>query len=129
MDASQKTRLIREGNAAMNAGNIDRAAQIFKATNYQDGLIRVGDYYYFEKQQPLMAFGYYKQANHNQMIEKIFEGFNFALRCWLDEDKKKSEKPTSENIEVIVTEAKTKKESPIKPKKTKKQRFILYPRF
>lgn len=92
MDDAQKAQLIRKGNQAFNEGNIDLASRIFKSTEYKDGLIRVGDYYYFDKHQPLMAYGYYRRANHNIMLEKINDGFIFALKCWLEEDKPKPEK-------------------------------------
>jgi len=88
MENSEKVHLIRKGNQAFNEGNIDLASRIFKTTEYKDGLIRVGDYYYFDKRQPLMAYGYYKRANHNIMLEKISDGFVFALKCWLSKDPK-----------------------------------------
>ncbi|MDH4261681.1 MAG: hypothetical protein OEV78_01410 [Spirochaetia bacterium] len=92
MDNTEKVQLIRKGNQAFNEGNIDLASKIFKATEYKDGLIRVGDHYYFDQKQPLMAYGYYKRANHNIMLEKISDGFIFALKCWLDDDVKTEEK-------------------------------------
>lgn len=92
----QRVLLIREGNAALNEGNIEMAARIFKAINHKSGLIRVGDCYYFEKQQPLRAYGYYRQANHQVMMEKIFDGFTFALKCWLWEEPEQ-QKPSEKN--------------------------------
>lgn len=89
-----RTALIRKGNEAFNDGDIDRAARIFKSTEYKDGLIRVGDYYYFDKRQPLLAYGYYRRANHQIMIEKISDGFIFALKYWLNDGKaEKQEDP------------------------------------
>jgi len=89
MEDSEKVQLIRKGNQAFNEGNIDLASKIFKTTEYKDGLIRVGDHYYFDKHQPLMAYGYYKRANHHIMLEKISDGFIFALKHWLGEDETK----------------------------------------
>lgn len=83
MDAKTRIELIRRGNEFFNKGDIEKAAQIFKATNYRDGLIRVGDYFYFEKHQPLRAYGYYRQAGYDKGLEKIKLGFVFALKCWL----------------------------------------------
>ena len=83
----QKAELIRTGNTAFNAGRIEQAAQIFKALKYQDGLVRLGDHFYLEKHQPLRAYGYYKLAKHNKMVEKIQGGFDFAFRCWLAPEK------------------------------------------
>lgn len=97
----QRVELIREGNAAFNEGNIDMAARIFKATDYKDGLIRVGDYYYFDKHQPLMAYGYYRRANYQKMLDKIFDGFTFALKCWLwdEENSDRQEQSQTEKVQ------------------------------
>ncbi len=86
MNEKERTELIRKGNAAFNEGNIEMAARIFKTTEYKDGLIRLGDYYYFEREQPLMAYGYYRKAGHAKMLDKLSEAFIFALKCWLSED-------------------------------------------
>ena len=86
MEQQQKIELIRKGNAAYNQGNMELAAKIFKATDYKDGLIRLGDYYYFEQHKPLLAYGFYRQANYEKMLDRIFEGFQFALQVWLHED-------------------------------------------
>ena len=86
------------GNAAFNEGDIQRAAKIFKAVQYQDGLIRLGDYYYFDKRQPLIAYGYYKQARHSKMIQKLTDGFVFALKCWVNPDQAGQLSHTSQDV-------------------------------
>ncbi len=83
MDPKKRAELVRMGNQLYNSGDIETAAQVYKATGYRDGLIRVGDYFYFEKQQPLRAYGYYRQANHEKMLNRISSGFVFALKMWL----------------------------------------------
>lgn len=95
MTEQERATLIRKGNQAFNEGNIDLASRIFKSTEYKDGLIRVGDYYYFDKRQPLMAYGYYKRASHQIMIEKISDGFIYALKHWLSEDKPPEKEKTT----------------------------------
>ena len=92
MDDKQRILLIRKGNEAFNSGNIDLAAKLFKSTEYQDGLIRIGDYYYYDKRQPLIAYGYYRKAKHEPMLNKLSESFIFALKYWLAEPKTKDEK-------------------------------------
>lgn len=82
-----RSQLIRKGNQAFNEGKILLAGDIYKKCAYKDGLIRVGDYYYHEKHQPLMAYGYYRAAGHEPMLGKINDGFVFALKCWLWPDK------------------------------------------
>ncbi|MDH5720994.1 MAG: hypothetical protein OEZ13_10355 [Spirochaetia bacterium] len=99
MDAKQKTQLIRQGNEAFNKGQVLSAAKIFKTVNYKDGLIRVGDYFYYDKHQPLMAYGYYRLAKHSIMIEKIFDGFVFAIQCWMaDETPTETQQKKEKNI-------------------------------
>jgi len=83
MDDKERTALIRKGNEAFNSGNIHLASEIFKSTDYKDGLIRVGDYFYYDKHQPLMAYGYYRRANYKKMLNKLSDSFIFALKCWL----------------------------------------------
>ena len=93
LDPKTRNALIRRGNQAFNEGNIELAAKIFRALNYKDGLIRIGDYYYYQKKQPLIAYGYYKKANHTPMLIKLMDAFVFAIKCWLwsDEEKEKKE--------------------------------------
>lgn len=62
------------------------AGKIFRSVKYRDGLIRVADHIYFNLHQPLLAMGYYRDANHSQMLDRIKDGFAFALKCWLAED-------------------------------------------
>lgn len=87
---NQKTRaeLIRKGNQAFNSGKYEFAIKIFNATNYADGLNRIGDLFFFDRHQPLVAYGYYRKAKNQKMIDKIFDGFTFALKCWLSDEKK-----------------------------------------
>ena len=85
MTSQEKTRLIRLGNQAFHERNMEKAAKIFKSINYQDGLIRLGDYFYFTEKKPLIAYGYYQKGNHEKMLQKLHENFVFALRCWLSD--------------------------------------------
>jgi len=90
MNEKERTSLIRKGNLAFNEGKLEVASKIFKATGYQPGLIRLGDYYFNEKHQPLIAFGYYSQAKHEPMLQRIKNGFSFALQCWLTDSDQSS---------------------------------------
>lgn len=83
---SERIELIRKGNQLFNEGNVEMAAKIFKATNYIDGLIRIGDYYY-KKSQPLRALTYYKAANCKPRIEELAGKMFEVLKTWLEEDK------------------------------------------
>lgn len=82
-DPKKRAELIRMGNQLFNSGDVETAAQVFQATDYRDGLIRVGDHFYYEKHQPLRAYGYYRQAKHEKMLERVSSGFVFALKMWL----------------------------------------------
>lgn len=88
MDEKERAALIRKGNAAFNEGDIELAIKVFKATGYKDGLIRLGDYFFYEKEQPLIAYGYYRRAGDTKMIDRMSEAFSFALNCWLHDEKK-----------------------------------------
>ena len=84
LSPEKKTNLIRSGNKAFNEGNIQLAARIFQTTLYKDGLIRVADYYYANK-QPMLALSYYKLANHQTMLNKIDDTMIEVIRAWLNE--------------------------------------------
>lgn len=82
---SQKAELIRRGNQLFNEGRYFDAGRIYATVGYKAGLIRLGDLFYFDKEMPLVAYGFYRNANHKPMLDKIGEGFVFALKCLLDD--------------------------------------------
>jgi hypothetical protein len=79
MDKKERIELIRKGNELFNSGDITRAVDIFEKTNYADGLVRAGDYLYYDKKMPLAAYKYYKMANCRDKIDEIFQRMIFAL--------------------------------------------------
>jgi hypothetical protein len=78
--------LIRKGNELFNSGDIEKAAKIFVTTAYKDGLIRVGDYYYFDKKNPLKALQYYIEARYEKRIAELSERVAAVIKKWLKED-------------------------------------------
>jgi hypothetical protein len=78
--------LIRKGNEFFNKGDVEKAARIFIATAYKDGLIRVGDYYYFDQKNPMKALNFYLKAQYEKRIKEVFERIAFVLKKWLSED-------------------------------------------
>lgn len=87
--------LIRKGNELFNGGEVEKAAKIFVATAYKDGLIRVGDYYYFDKKNPLKALEYYQEAQYEKRIKELFERIALILKKWLSEDGKPTQTPVN----------------------------------
>ena len=81
--------LIRKGNDFFNRGDVDKAAKIFITTAYKDGLIRVGDYYYFEKKDPFKALHFYLEAKYEKRIRELTERMAAVLKKWIREDKEK----------------------------------------
>jgi hypothetical protein len=79
MDSKKRAELIREGNAAFNSKDYAKAKQLYLETNYKDGLIRLGDYYMYDRKLPMLAYGYYKKAGHTQKIDEIFQRMIYAL--------------------------------------------------
>jgi hypothetical protein len=77
--------LIRKGNELFNNGDVEKAARIFVTTAYKDGLIRVGDYYYFDKKEPLKALNYYIEAKYEKRISELMERIAAVLKKWLRE--------------------------------------------
>ncbi|TGN17338.1 hypothetical protein [Leptospira idonii] len=95
MEAKLRAQLIREGNQAFNAGDIRKAREIFLKTGYQDGLIRLGDHFMYDKRLPMLAFGYYKKAGRQDKVDEIFQRMVMALSEWLGKDKFKTSEPMS----------------------------------
>ncbi|MGL4370705.1 MAG: hypothetical protein ACRCUT_13690 [Spirochaetota bacterium] len=83
MDEKQRVALIRKGNELYNEGKLEDAIKIFSATGYKDGLTRVGDYYFFDKKMPIIAYKYYKLAGRKDRIDDIFTRMIFALQNWV----------------------------------------------
>ncbi len=106
LDSKRRAELIREGNAAFNEGDYLKAKRIFLETDYKDGLIRLGDYYMYERKLPMLAYGYYKKAGYTQKVEEIFQRMLMALSVWLGKDKFKPNsvvnQPTELNPENFV---------------------------
>ena len=84
--------LIRKGNELLNNGDVGKAAKIFIATAYKDGLIRIGDYYYFEKKDPFKALHFYLEAKYEKGIRELTERMAAILKKWLREDSEKKKK-------------------------------------
>ncbi len=91
MDSKQRVELIRKANELFNAGEVEKAAVIFEKTGYKDGLIRIGDHYFFDKKQPLFALGYYRRAGRTDMVDEIFARMVFALGKLIKGDKEGKE--------------------------------------
>ncbi len=87
MTDKERVELIRKGNELFNQGRIDEAAKIFLQTNYIDGLIRVGDHYYYQEKKLLKAFVYYKKANYKKRLEELYEKMARIIKFLLEEDK------------------------------------------
>ena len=83
LNEAQKAELMRRGNQLFNEGRYFEAGKIFSTIGYKTGLIRLGDLFYFDKEMPLVAYGFYRNANHKPMLDKIGDGFVFALKCLL----------------------------------------------
>lgn len=79
--------LIRKGNELFNSGNVEKAERIFLTTAYKDGLIRLGDYYYFEKRNIFKALNLYLEAKYEKRIRELTERIALVLKKWLNEDK------------------------------------------
>jgi len=94
MTDAQKVEINRKADEYLKLGRALDAGRLFKSTQNQPGLIRVGDYLYFEKSQPLLAYGYYRAADHKPMLNRVYEGFIFALKCLLDSDEGTQPKST-----------------------------------
>ena len=83
MKDEEKVALARKGNEFFNNGNITEAIKFFVKAGYRDGIMRVADYYYFDKKQPLIALKFYKMINRKDRVDEIFARMMFALNKML----------------------------------------------
>ncbi len=87
MTDKERVELIRKGNQLFNEGKIEEAGKIFLATNYKDGLVRVGDYYFFQEKKFYKAFFYYKKANYKKRLDDVYKKWAEVIHFLLEEDK------------------------------------------
>lgn len=85
----ERTALIRKGNELFNKGDYRESLKIFIASNYKDGIIRVADYYYFDKKDAVSAMKLYKRAGHQKVINDFAEKAAAVLHMLLQEDKRR----------------------------------------
>ena len=104
MDSSYRAELIRKGNEAFNAKDFREARELFIKANYKGGLIRMGDYYMYEKHMPLLAYGYYKRANAKLKIEDLHHRMIAAFVQWIGYDKLRPEYQASLRSSGLVSE-------------------------
>lgn len=83
----ERMQLIRKGNELLNDGNVEMAEKIFITTAYKDGLIRIGDYYYFDQKNVFKALNLYLEAKYEKRIKELTERMALILKKWLNEDK------------------------------------------
>jgi len=101
LDNAVRIDLIRKGNEAFNNGDYVAAKKYFIQSGYKDGLIRLGDYYMYERRLPLLAYGYYKKADAKAKIADIQRRMVAALGEWIGRDKLKPEAaPPTRKIQV-----------------------------
>ncbi len=112
MEAKERVQLIREGNQAFNAGDIRKAREIFLKTGYQDGLVRLGDHFMYDKRLPMLAFGYYKKAGRKDKVDEIFQRMVMALSEWLGKDKFKSSEASTVSDQAANREESVKELNP-----------------
>jgi hypothetical protein len=93
MMPEERTSLIRQANQLFNEGNFREAAKIYIQTKYKDGLIRMGDFYYFEKNDLVSALKFYNYANYKKAMHTIIEKIVPVIRQWLNQDGPETPKP------------------------------------
>ncbi|GMT49905.1 MAG: hypothetical protein IEMM0008_1444 [bacterium] len=105
MTQKERTGLIREGNKLFNEGDKQSAQKYFLKADYQSGLLRVADYYFYDKQLPLNALPLYMKCGAKSKIEEIHQRMAFALEKLLGNDKD-DETQDENDIELTETDGK-----------------------
>jgi hypothetical protein len=107
MNDEEKVALSRKGNEFFNNGNMTEAIKYFVKAGYRDGIMRVADYYFYDKKQPLIALKFYKMINRKDRIDEINARMMFAFNKMLKSAKDEAEPesagtPSNEEIEVKI---------------------------
>ncbi|NIZ40736.1 hypothetical protein PVA45_04335 [Entomospira entomophila] len=85
LPAKERVLLIRKANELWQKGDIASAERIFVTVGYQDGLIRLGDWYY-GRNAYIEALGFYKRAQDNERTEKLAIKIAQVLSDWISEE-------------------------------------------
>ncbi len=98
--------LIRKGNELFNDGKIETAKKYFIKANYQDGMLRVANYYFYEKKLPLNALPLYMKCGAKEKVSEIYQRMAFALGTMLSKDTEQSQESSEpqQNGEISTTE-------------------------
>jgi len=107
MKDEEKVALSRKGNEFFNEGNMTEAIKYFVKAGYRDGIMRVADFYYFDKKQPLVALKFYKMINRKDRVDEIYARMMFAFNKMLRSSKDDTEpeagsSQSNEEIEVKI---------------------------
>ncbi|HQO40426.1 MAG TPA: hypothetical protein PK986_08150 [Spirochaetota bacterium] len=102
MDSQERAGLIRKGNELFNQGEINEAMKLFVRTRYGDGIMRIADFYYYEKKQPLIALKFYRMINRSDRIEEINSRMMFAFKKMIMQQAEEASSPEAQEIEVKV---------------------------
>ncbi|MDH5682059.1 MAG: hypothetical protein OEZ36_10760, partial [Spirochaetota bacterium] len=109
MKQNDRMLYIREGNKSFNEGEIELAKKYFLKADYQSGLLRVADYYYYDKKLPLNALPLYLKCGSKDRIDEIYQRMAFALGKMLEKDKiqdsPKDVKPSADGVQKEITQS------------------------
>ncbi|RKX77178.1 MAG: hypothetical protein DRP87_09880 [Spirochaetes bacterium] len=84
LTAQQRTALVRKGNELFNQGEYEKAKRVFLTVGYADGISRIGDYYYKQKNY-IEALKMYMLAPAPDKKDKVVEQLSSVVRKWLKE--------------------------------------------
>ncbi len=113
VDQSTRVKLIRKGNQLFSEGKIDLAEKIFVTIDYKDGLIRLGDHFFKNKNIYKSVEMYFLSENKNK-INTFCKKIALIIEKLLKEDKlnekllenktenKKLDKKTNEYDKILI---------------------------
>ncbi|MDH4127958.1 MAG: hypothetical protein OEV44_04340 [Spirochaetota bacterium] len=106
MTDKYRLQLIREGNKFFNEKNVETAKQYFMKANYKDGMLRVADYFFYEKKLPLNALPLYMKCGSKERVDEIYKRMAFALGKLLQGNTKEDiNNETTANSEIEPSES------------------------
>ena len=100
-DSTTRAQLIRRGNEFFNSGKYNAAEKIFVTTDYKDGLVRLGDYY-FEKGDMYRAARFYFLAENQSKIDTFCEKAANVISRWLSEPESDESVADNDDVNMIL---------------------------
>ena len=100
-DSATRAQLVRKGNEFFNAGKYHSAEKIFVTIDYKDGLVRLGDYF-FKQKDLYNACRMYFMTDDQSKIDAFCDKAVNVIQRWLSEDESADKVAQTETADKLL---------------------------